>query len=141
MILRILHLTYYIIYNYYFENGKRKNNSPRLKALTIYTFVFCAQIGFVYFISKIIKDPYFYSSHEPVNKIYFYLVTVLAGTLSYLFFVKGGKSAEIYDHYKDKSWANTRFAKILGWLYILLSILSPFLLIIIRNAAIGRHLI
>lgn len=81
-----------------------------------------------------------YSNHIGISKSQMYLVMLINFILIYLIYIRGDKPKEICEYYEDIPWANTKSARVLGWTYIFVSIISPFALVIARNAMIGKHL-
>lgn len=135
MILNFFHLPYYLLSNYY----RNDVVSPQYGALPALTIVLSAQELFLYTLIRAIQDPYAYGAG--FSKSSLPLILIINLTFVYFIYVRGDKLMKVYYHYKDKLWANTKAARIAGWVYVLLSIVSPFLLVIVKNAAIGRHLI
>lgn len=132
-----LNYTFYVIFSYYNKGADLKSTSPQVGAMLIYTIIFGAQLLSLYTIFEGLQNPYHFA---PLNRVYSFTGMVISGLLAYLLFVKGGKASTIYNYFKGKAWANSRSAKVAVWLYVVLSILSPFILAIARNAALGRHL-
>ncbi|WP_018479908.1 hypothetical protein [Pontibacter roseus] len=135
MILHFFHLPYYLLSNYY----RNDVVNPHYGALSALTIVLSAQELFLYTIIRAIKDPYAYGAGFSNSDLP--LIMIANFVIIYLIYIKGDKPMKVYHHYKDKPWANTKAARTAGWLYVLLSILSPFLFVIAKNAAIGRHLV
>ncbi|MEJ8803551.1 hypothetical protein [Pontibacter sp. H249] len=136
--MNFLHLTYYIIFKYYNKGEDPKTYSPLGRATIIYTVVFTAQFLGLTILVIYLQDPYVYFN---INRLYVWTTLIVSAGLAYLLFVRHGKTSKIYHHYNNKPWADTSYVKVAVWLYVLLSIISPFLIIIGRNAAIGRHLV
>ncbi|ARS36623.1 hypothetical protein CA264_15015 [Pontibacter actiniarum] len=135
MILSFFHLPFYLTSSYY----RNDRVNPQYGAVPALVLVLAAQEFCLYIVIRILQNPYFYGIG--FSSSYALLITFVNCVLAYFIYIKDGKPLKVYQHYQDKPWANTRLARVLGWLYVLLSILSPFLLAIARNAAIGRHLV
>ncbi|GAB3822985.1 hypothetical protein [Pontibacter rugosus] len=134
MILSFFHLPFYLTSNYYQDDVV----NPQYGAVPILVIVLGAQELFLYTIIRIIQNPYFYGIGFSDSRLP--LILAINLVLTYFIYIKDGKPMKVNQHYQDKPWANTRLARAFGWLYVVISILSPFLLTIARNAAIGRHL-
>lgn len=135
MILSYFHLPFYLASNYY-QDAKI---NPQYGAVPILIIVLAAQELFLFMAIRTIQDPYANNIGIPESgSRWAFAINLILG---YFLYIKDNKPIKVYNYYKDKPWANKKSARVLNWIYILLSILAPFLFIIVRNAATGRHLV
>ena len=128
---KLYNIVFYIICSSYRKHENYEKDAPPLNVFFILAISFYCQMLLGVGLWNFIEDPYHISSGLTTSKTLF---MVLSGMIiTYLLFYLSKKYIVIYETYKDNSFANSRLAKFVGWSFIILSILSPFIFILIRN--------
>ena len=127
---KLYNIIFYIIYNSYYKHGNFKNDMPAYTVFFIFTISFFCQMLFLIGLWDLIDDPYTIAEISKLANIFFFLSCF---AITYFLFYVNKRYIIIYNTYKDNSFANSRLGKFMGWSFIILSILSPFIFIIIRN--------
>jgi hypothetical protein len=123
---------FYIIYNAYYSHGRHnKNHIPGLRVFGIFSVMFFCQALFVYGLIAVMRDRN--TSMVGPNETGFRLLGLLSVLVTYFLFYYNKKYVAIYYQYKENSLANRTERKIAAWAFIILSILSPFIFLMIRN--------
>ena len=128
---KLYNLIFYIIYNSYYKHGNYKNDIPAYTVFFIFAISFFCQIYFLVILWKFIEDPYFRSIG--ISKLITLFMALSCLVITYLFFYVNKKYILIYETYKDNLLANSYLGKSIGWIFIVLSILLPFIFGLIRN--------
>ncbi len=122
---------FYIIYNSYFKHGNYKNDIPPLTVGGIFTVVFFCLTLLIkgiraYVLYGNVPFAGFEKNHAPI-------VGFFCAIAAYLMFYRNKRYINIYNQFKDNQFANSWPGKILGWMAIILLMLSPFIFTSIRK--------
>ena len=128
---KLLNLIFYIIYNSYYKHGNFKNDMPAYTVFFIFAISFFCQLLLLVGLWEIIEDPY--RRDTGISKLMNYFMVLSCVVITYFLFYLNKKYRLIYETYKANSFADSRLGKFMGWSFIILSILSPFIFILIRN--------
>ena len=127
---KLFNLIFYIIYNSYYKHGNFKNDVPAYTVFFIFRFSFFCQMLFLIGLWDLINDPYTNAEISKLANIIFFLSCL---AITYFLFYLNKKYVVIYNTYKNDLFANSHLGKFMGWSFIILSILFPFLSALIIN--------
>ncbi len=122
---------FYIIYNTYYKHGNYKNDIPPLTVFGIfYTAIVSTCFSMITGIAMV-NDPIFFNQHLP--KIIMPLLLITSVAITYFSFYYKKRYKLIYNKYKDNLNYDSLFSKILAFTIIVILIISPFIIVLIRN--------
>ncbi len=122
---------FYILYKHYNikSNGSSGGGALGTFGILLLTF-FCLFLSFEVLIGIVVEP---YSRKMFFNKDL--TMTIFCGlSISiYLLFFHSKKHLRLYTKFKEDAFLNSRQAALLGWITVVFLILSPFILILIKN--------
>ena len=130
-------LTFYIIYNSYYKHGSYQNDMPAFTVFFIFAIAFFCQLFFLRVVFRIIDNPY----HRTLgmSRMEIYALSLLSALIIYFLDYYKKRNLLIYEGYKNNLFANSSLGKFVGWAFMGLSILSPFIFLLIRNKIYFGH--
>ncbi len=136
MFYNIYDLMYYTLLNYYSKGYRFDGQSlPPGKIFFLVMVSFDGQIMFLSALLDFVNDPYFRQPKIPPTSI----ALLISLVLTVLVFYRRQRYRKIFDRLKDDAFANGKLGKFLGWLFVFLTILMPFIFILIRNKVYFGH--
>lgn len=124
-------LMYYTLLNYYSKGYRFDGQSfPPDKAFWIVMVSFYGQLMFLTGLFQFVNDPYFVA-YKAKGLTFLYLLTSLL--LTVIVFYRKQRYLKVFNRLKDDAFANGKLGKLLGWLFLLLTILIPFIFALARN--------
>ncbi len=127
----IYDLMYYTLLNYYSKGYKFDGQSlPPGKTFCLVMVSFFGQLMFLTGLFQFVNNPYFIAPKaKGITAIYLLMSLVL----TLLVFYRKQRYLKVFDRLKGDAFANGKLAKLLGWLFLFLTILIPFIFALIRN--------
>ena len=129
--LKLHNLIFYIICNSYRKHENYEKDAPPLNIFFVFTISFYCQILLFIGLLKLLENPYYRSLGIPKLINIFFFLSCFA--ITYFLFYLNKKYVVIYNTYKNDLFANSHLGKFMGWSFIILSILLPFLSALIIN--------
>lgn len=122
-------IMFYTLLNFYSKGYKFDAASP--PSGNVFCLISIAFFGHLLFLSGLVqfaKNPHFVAG-PGVGGLY-----LLGGViLTWLLFYRRNRYHEIFRRFKDDEFSDSSLAKILGWTFLIFSILLPFIFALLRN--------
>lgn len=134
--MKFLYMHFYVIYNSYYKHGNFKADVPNISVFGILFFTYWSIINSVIIIGKIAFNPY--RNDLMPSK---YTSIPLSILLVFALFFRKEKQCKIYNRYKSNDKLNTKRAKFIAFTLTIVAMLSTFIVLLIRNVALGRRTI
>jgi hypothetical protein len=127
---------FYIIYNSYYKNGEYKDDIPSLTVGGIFLICFfCIRLT-VWAIMGLVNTPY----HHAKTSNSTVMVEIIAyGIIVYFLFYHNKRYRRIYEKYKENTFLNSKMAKRLGFMIVILIIVFPFVLGLVSYRILSGH--
>lgn len=133
--MNIYDLMYYTLLNYYSKGYRFDGQSlPPVKAFCLVMVSFYGQLKFLTGLLQFVDDPYF-TRPKGSTGIFF----IMSLVLTVIVFYRKQRYLKVFDRLNADVFANGKRGKFLGWLFLFLTILMPFIFILIRNKVYFGH--
>lgn len=124
-------LMYYTLLNYHSKGYRFDGQSlPPGKTFCIIMVSFYGQVLFLSGLLQFVNNPYFMEPKTKVLGIIYFLTSLV---LTVIVFYRKQRYLKVFDRLKDDAFANGKLGKLLGWLFLLLTILIPYIFALARN--------
>lgn len=136
MMYNIYDLMYYTLLNYYSKGYRFDGQSlPPGKTFCLVMVSFYGQLMFLTALLDFVNDPYFTQPKIPSTGV----LLLMSLALTVIMFYRKQRYLKVFARFNADAFANGKHGKFLGWLFLFLTILMPFIFILIRNKVYFGH--